>query len=155
MSECVLLYTKKSKEQQESYAIQHEFEICKKAAKAELGEDTEFIEFFGGLKNGTGVNSDSIKRLCYELDVREIKYLFVYRIDRLSRSVEHIVAIIKECQERGVTIVSASEGVRIDNDAADHIFNILAILAENERLAIVHSIEANKMRIRGREETKI
>ncbi len=139
MSECVLIYARKSKEQEKGDTIQQQFEICKNLALLDVGEDTEFIEFYDE-QTGKDMNRAGIMQVRHMLDTKRINYLYVYRIDRLGRNAQEAIALKNECQERGVTIVSATEGVRTDNGSADLLFNLLATVAEGERAAIIQRV---------------
>jgi DNA invertase Pin-like site-specific DNA recombinase len=58
----------------------------------------------------------------------------VWRLDRLGRSLPHLITIIKELKERGVAFRSISDGI-IDTTTAsgELVFNIFSSLAQFER----------------------
>jgi DNA invertase Pin-like site-specific DNA recombinase len=60
--------------------------------------------------------------------------LVVWRLDRLGRSLPHLISIIKELKERGVAFRSIGDGI-IDTTTAsgELVFNIFSSLAQFER----------------------
>lgn len=70
---------------------------------------------------------------CFE-SLKKGDVLLVWRLDRLGRSLPHLVSIIKELKERGVGFRSINDG-NIDTTTAsgELIFNIFSSLAQFER----------------------
>lgn len=63
--------------------------------------------------------------------------LYVYRIDRLSRSgIRDTFALLEEFRGRRVAIVTVCDGFTLDGPAADVVVAVLAWAAQMERLAI-------------------
>jgi len=59
--------------------------------------------------------------------------LVVWKLDRLGRSVSHLVHAVGQLAERGVQFVSLTEGFDTTTAAGRLLFHILAALAEMER----------------------
>lgn len=63
--------------------------------------------------------------------------LIVYRIDRLGRSLSHLVTVIEDLQERGVKFRSLCDGaINTDTASGELIFNLFSSLAQFERRLI-------------------
>ncbi len=79
--------------------------------------------------------------------------LVVWRLDRLGRSMQHLITIVEELRGRGVGFRSLSEGA-IDTTSAsgELIFNIFSALAQFERRLIQERTKAGlaAARVRGR-----
>lgn len=77
--------------------------------------------------------------------------LVVWRLDRLGRSMQHLVSIIEELNNRGVGFRSLCDGV-IDTTTASGqlIFGIFAALAQFERALIVERTKAGLAAARAR-----
>lgn len=77
--------------------------------------------------------------------------LVVWRLDRLGRSMPHLVSVITELKERGIHFKSIHDGV-IDTTTAsgDLVFNIFAALAQFERELIRERTRAGLKAARSR-----
>ncbi|MBU0992111.1 MAG: recombinase family protein [Proteobacteria bacterium] len=79
--------------------------------------------------------------------------LVVWRLDRLGRSMPHLISVITELKERGIHLKSVHDGV-VDTTSAsgELVFNIFAALAQFERELIRERTRAglNAARARGR-----
>lgn len=77
--------------------------------------------------------------------------LVVWRLDRLGRSMQHLVSVVTELKERGVSFKSIQDGA-IDTSTAsgELIFNIFASLAQFERELIRERTNAGLAAARAR-----
>ena len=79
--------------------------------------------------------------------------LLVWRLDRLGRSMTHLIGLVEELRQRGIAFKSICDG-QIDTTTASGqlIFNIFSSLAEFERRLIQERTQAglNAARARGR-----
>ena len=77
--------------------------------------------------------------------------LVVWRLDRLGRSMQHLVTVVQELNDRGVGFRSLCDGV-IDTTTASGqlIFGIFAALAQFERSLIVERTNAGLAAARAR-----
>jgi len=78
--------------------------------------------------------------------------LVVWKLDRLGRSLSHLVKIINELKEREVEFCSLTEGINTSTVSGQLQFNIFASLAEFERSLIQERVNAGleSARRRGR-----
>lgn len=66
--------------------------------------------------------------------LREGDTLVVYRLDRLGRSLPHLVALVADLQSKGVAFESLTDGIKLDDTAVGKmVFNIFAAFAQFER----------------------
>lgn len=80
--------------------------------------------------------------------LREGDTLLVTRLDRLGRSMQHLVELVAQLKERGIAFRSLQEGIDTSNINGQLVFNIFASLAEFERALI------NERTSKGREEAR-
>jgi len=66
----------------------------------------------------------------------------VWKLDRLGRSLSHLVAVLSELQGRGVAFLSLTEAIDIQSAAGRLLGHMLAALAEFERSLIVERTQA-------------
>lgn len=65
--------------------------------------------------------------------VREDDVVVVWKLDRLGRNLAHILATVKELTDRGVTLVSVTDGIDSSTAAGRMMIGVLGSLAEYER----------------------
>jgi DNA invertase Pin-like site-specific DNA recombinase len=65
--------------------------------------------------------------------VREGDTVVVWKLDRLGRNLWHILQTVKELTERGVTLVSVTDGIDSSTAAGRMMIGVLRSLAEYER----------------------
>jgi DNA invertase Pin-like site-specific DNA recombinase len=90
-----------------------------------------------------------------ELDVclkvlREGDTLVVWRLDRLGRSLEHLVQIVRDLESRKIGFQSLTESIDTTNAGGKLVFHIFAALAEFERNLISERTKAGLQAARAR-----
>jgi DNA invertase Pin-like site-specific DNA recombinase len=65
--------------------------------------------------------------------IREGDSVVVWKLDRLGRNLQHILATVKSLTDRGVTLVSTSDGIDSSTAAGRMMIGVLGSLAEYER----------------------
>jgi len=68
--------------------------------------------------------------------------LVVWKLDRLGRSLQHLVTAVKELGDRGVGFRSLTESIDTTNGAGRFMFHVFAALAEFERDIIIERTNA-------------
>src|SRR6478735_1562447 len=65
--------------------------------------------------------------------IREGDTVVVWKLDRLGRNLWHILQTVKKLTERGVTLVSVTDGIDTSTAAGRMMIGVLGSLAEYER----------------------
>ena len=65
--------------------------------------------------------------------VREGDTVVVWKLDRLGRNMLHILHTVKELTDRGVTLISVTDGIDSATPAGRMMIGVLGSLAEYER----------------------
>ena len=65
-----------------------------------------------------------------------VRVLLVHALDRLGRSLPHLVSIINTCVERNITLVSFRENIDLSTSAGRMLAGIFSVMAEYERSII-------------------
>jgi DNA invertase Pin-like site-specific DNA recombinase len=73
---------------------------------------------------------------------RRFDVLVVWRLDRLGRSLRHLLQVLEELDAIGITFVSLGEGIDLGTAAGRLQLHILAALSEFERARIQERIRA-------------
>lgn len=76
--------------------------------------------------------------------------LLVHSLDRLGRSLPHLVKIITELSERGLTLVSYRENIDLSTASGRMLAGIFSVLAEYERAIISERTKAGLRAARAR-----
>jgi DNA invertase Pin-like site-specific DNA recombinase len=83
---------------------------------------------------------------------REGDLIVVWKLDRLSRSLSHLVETVQELERRGIGFRSLTEGLDTSNSGGKAIFPLFAAIASVERTLIQERTRAGlaAARLRGR-----
>src|SRR5581483_9819423 len=76
--------------------------------------------------------------------------LIVWRLDRLGRSLRHLIEVVGQLEERGVAFRSVTEGIDTSTPGGKLVFHIFASLAEFERELIRERTRAGLAAARAR-----
>jgi len=101
-------------------------------------------EVYPDVISGTKTSRPALDRMMSHVRAGVIQVVVCFKLDRLGRSVIHLVETIREFDRMNVAFVCPSQGVdtRQDNPAGRLQINILASVAEFERALIVERTKA-------------
>jgi DNA invertase Pin-like site-specific DNA recombinase len=105
-------------------------------ALKKAGCEQVYREVASGAKTARPVLDDVLSRL------REGDVLVIWKLDRLGRSLQHLVALASELMERKVGLISLNDPVDTTSAQGRLVFNIFASLAEFERELIRERTQA-------------
>jgi DNA invertase Pin-like site-specific DNA recombinase len=89
-----------------------------------------------------------LERLRAEARGGHLRKLYVFRLDRLSRSgIRDTFELVEELRDAGVELVTISDGFSLTGPAAEVILAVMAWAAKMERLAINERISAARERV--------
>lgn len=104
--------------------------------------------WFSEKKSGRTVARPELDRLRAEVRAGRVGKLYVYRLDRLTRSgIRDTFEVVEELRAHGVEVVSISDGFALDGPAAEVILAVIAWAAKMERLAVNERISAARERL--------
>ena len=75
-------------------------------------------------------------------DLRAGDVLVVWKLDRLGRSLSHLIRIVEELKQRGVAFRSLTEAMDTTTAHGAFLFNLFGSLAEYERALITERVTA-------------
>jgi DNA invertase Pin-like site-specific DNA recombinase len=96
--------------------------------------------------SGAQMDRPGLKRALARLNRGDI--LVVWRLDRLGRSLLHLIQIINQLRLRGVEFVSLNENIDTSTSSGRLVFHMMAALAEFERSLISERTRAGMMAAR-------
>ena len=79
---------------------------------------------------------------------RRFDVLVCWRLDRLGRSLKHLVTLLDDLQALGVAFVSLAEGIDATTPAGKLQMHILGAISEFERARIAERVRAGLARVR-------
>ncbi|GAB3828604.1 recombinase family protein [Hymenobacter jeollabukensis] len=82
--------------------------------------------------------------------LRQGDAVYIYKLDRLGRSLKHLLELVGELQQRGVGLVSLTDAINTTSAQGRLVFNLFASLAEFERELIRERTHAGLAAARAR-----
>ena len=98
--------------------------------------------------SGAKVDRDGLRR-CFDY-LKKDDVLVVWKLDRLGRSLPHLVELLETLKGRGVQFRSLTEGMDTTTPAGELLFNIVGSLAQFERSLIRERVSAGVIAARKR-----
>jgi DNA invertase Pin-like site-specific DNA recombinase len=77
---------------------------------------------------------------------RKIDAVIVWKLDRLGRSLKHLITLIEEFQALGIQFISYTEGMDTTTPAGKLLFNVIGSIAGFERDLIRERVKAGLVR---------
>ena len=98
--------------------------------------------------SGAKERRPALDQLIRDARRRRFDTVVCWRLDRLGRSLKHLVTLLDEFQALGVSFISLGEGIDLGTPAGRLQLHILAALAEFERARISERVQAGLARAR-------
>ena len=121
------IYARQSVEKKDSLSIESQVELCRRFA----GEDALVFEDRGF--SGKNVNRPAFSRLLLAVEEGQVGKLFVYRLDRFSRSIADFSRLWELLERRGVEFLSATEQFDTSSPMGRAMLHIVLVFAQLER----------------------
>ncbi len=116
--------------------------------RAAEGRGFEVNVWYSEKIGGAAAARPQLELLRQAVKAGEIKRIFVYRIDRLSRgSIRETLSIVEEFRLHGCQISSVSDGFDLDGPWSDIVIAVMAWGAQMEKTAIGERIAAARTRV--------
>lgn len=110
-------------------------------------EATEYVD--EGV-SGAREKRPALDRLIADIRRGKINVVCVARLDRLGRSLRHLITLLTEWNERGVMFVSLADQIDLTTSTGRLMFHIIGALAEFERALIADRVRAGMSAARAR-----
>jgi DNA invertase Pin-like site-specific DNA recombinase len=98
--------------------------------------------------SGAKESRPALVQLLRDAKRRRLDVVVCWRLDRLGRSLKHLITLLDELQALGVFFVSLAEGIDATTPAGKLQMHILGAIAEFERGRIVERVKAGLARAR-------
>jgi DNA invertase Pin-like site-specific DNA recombinase len=83
-----------------------------------------------------------LNELLADVHQRRCDVVLVWKLDRLGRSLRHLVNTLAELEARGVAFVSLRDNLDLSTPAGRLMFNVIGAMAEFERALIQERVRA-------------
>ena len=100
------------------------------------GCDRIFEEIQSGAKRDRPILAECLAEL------KKDDILVVWRLDRLGRSLPHLIEIVEGLKDKGIGFQSVTEAINTDSHVGELVFHIFAALAQFERQLITQRCKA-------------
>ena len=100
--------------------------------------------------SGSKDSRPALNDMLFNLRKNQFKVVVVFRLDRLGRSLQHLLALLQEFRNKNVRLVSVTDGIDTsdDNPMTRAFWQILAVFAEMEKAIIQERVCAGLARAR-------
>jgi len=106
------------------------------------------LTWFAEKLSGKSLGRPELDRLRAAVRAGEVRRLYVYRLDRLTRSgIRDTLEVVDELRRAGCELVTVADGFDLNGPAAEVIPAVMAWAAKMERLAINERIAAARARL--------
>lgn len=134
------VYARQSVEKKNSISIESQIELCKKAA----GQDLQVYMDRG--YSGKNTHRPDFQRLLKDIRDGKIEKLYVYRLDRFSRSVADFGKLWEILRANRVEFVSISENFDTSTPMGRAMLHIIMVFAQLERETTAERVKDNYYR---------
>lgn len=130
-----------TKEQAESkLSLVHQEEKIRALASA---HDHNLTRIFNdAAESAKDLNRPAVQELLEEVEKGRVGHVIIYKLDRLTRSVESLGYLIRLFEKRGVTLSSVQESLDTSTASGRMVVNLLGMIAQWERETIAERTSA-------------
>lgn len=137
-------YLRVSSRQQDLQLQRREIE----RAAAARGDQIRKRLWFEDKASGRSIDRPALQQLRAAVRAGRVRRLYVWRIDRLTRSgIRDTFDLVEEFRRGGAELVTVSDGFDLSGPGADVVLAVMAWAAQMERAAIGERIRAARARV--------
>ncbi len=133
-------YARQSLFKKDSLSITGQLDHCRKAA------DSELVCYQDAGYSGKNTERPDFKRLMHDIKAGKIRKLYVYRLDRFSRSVADFGQLWEVLRANDVEFVSVSENFDTSSPMGRAMLHIIMVFAQLERETTAERVKDNYYR---------
>lgn len=98
--------------------------------------------------SGKNQHRPQFERLLADVRAGKVKTVMVTRLDRVGRSLQHLISLFAEFKNRDIEFISLSENINTNTPEGKMFWQLLGVFAEYERELIVSRTKAGLARAR-------
>ena len=131
------IYARQSIDKKDSLSIEGQIEYCRRYA----GEEVRVFQDRGF--SGKNTRRPAFTELMHSVEAGQIKKIYVYRLDRFSRSVADFSRLWEVLQQYGVEFQSVTEQFDTSSPMGRAMLNIVLVFAQLERETTAERVKDN------------
>ena len=143
-------YCRVSTEDQAEEGFSIDGQIAKLTDYARLHDLGEPLVVTDPGASGKNLDRPGLQRLLELVEAGDVTHVLVWRLDRLGRSMKHLISVVADLEERGIGFRSLTENIDTTTPAGKLVFHIFGALAEFERELIRERTQAGLAAARAR-----
>ena len=98
--------------------------------------------------SGKNQHRPQFERLLADVRAGKVKTVMVTKLDRVGRSLQHLITLFAEFKNRGIEFISITENINTQTPEGKMFWQLLGVFAEYERELIVSRTKAGLARAR-------
>jgi DNA invertase Pin-like site-specific DNA recombinase len=102
-------------------------------------------------QSGAKDNRPALAEMMKDIRKRKVDVIVVWALDRLARSLKHLLTIAEECKALGVDIVCLRQNIDTTLPAGRLTFQVLGVVAEFEREMLRERVKSGMASVQGKE----
>ena len=134
----IAIYCRQSIDKKDSISIEAQIESCKR-----LVFDDTFEVYADKGFTGANTNRPQFEKLMQDIEKKKISKVIVYKVDRMSRSLQDFVGIYAHFEQYGIEFVSCNEQFDTSTAMGKATLQIIMVFAELERNMIQKRVKDN------------
>jgi len=97
----------------------------------------EVYDVYEDVISGKTDSRPAFDKLLYDMRNKRFDAIAVYKLDRIGRSLQHLLQLFQEFKNLGIDFISVTQNINTDTPEGKLMLRVLMILAEYERELIV------------------
>lgn len=103
--------------------------------------------------SGATDNRPAFNKMLEDIRTKKINCVLVYKLDRIGRSLQHLLNLFEEFKNRDIEFISLTQNINTNTPEGKMFLRMLMVLAEYERELIVSRINGGLDRARAEGKT--
>lgn len=135
----IVIYARKSVERENSISCETQIEYCRAMIKPDERTE-EVISMIDNGFSGGNVNRDGFQKMMKLISQGKVRKVIVYKIDRISRSLQDFMQILDTFKKHHVEFVSSQEAFDTTSPYGEMLIKLLMVFAEFERTSAIERV---------------
>ena len=135
----IVIYARKSVERENSISCETQIEYCRAMIKPDERTE-EIISIVDNGFSGGNVNREGFQKMMKLISKGKVRKVIVYKIDRISRSLQDFMQILDEFKKHHVEFVSSQEAFDTTSPYGEMLIKLLMVFAEFERTSTIERV---------------